>query len=163
MEIDEDKEKGGWTKIYNQQFINLPCYKKDTMSKQLVIRVQSPQGNKRVTASPTESLKTFLDKVRKEFELGPTGWNCYTGRDKRKELKPLSATSQVAGVKHRDMLYLFGPEAAKESPSSTAASTSNASAAINGAMVKPPTEGGQRVVRNRFVMREGGSCGRCNA
>ena len=95
MEIDEDKEKGGWTKIYNQLFINLPCYKKDTMSKQLVIRVQSPQGNKRVTASPTESLKTFLDKVRKEFELGPTGWNCYTGRDKRKELKPLSTTLQV--------------------------------------------------------------------
>ena len=121
MEIDEDKEKGGWTKIYNQLFINLPCYKKDTMSKQLVIRVQSPQGNKRVTASPTESLKTFLDKVRKEFELGPTGWNCYTGRDKRKELKPLSTTLQVAGVKHGDMLYLFGPEAAKESPSSTAA------------------------------------------
>ena len=119
------------------------------MSKPIVIRIQSPQGTKRVTATSSETLKTFLEKVRKEFELGPTGWNCYTGRDKRKELKPLPTTLQVAGVKHGDMLFLFGPEAAKESASSVSAGASLSSgAAANGSMIKPPTEGGQRVVRH---------------
>ena len=107
------------------------------MSKQLVIRVQSPQGTKRVSGLPSETLKSFLGKVQQEFELGSTGWNCYTGRDKRKELKPLPTTLQVAGLKHGDMLFLFGPEAAKES-----ASASSSSAMTNGTMVKPPTEGG---------------------
>ena len=123
------------------------------MSKQLVIRIQSPQGTKRVTASPSETLKTFLEKVRKEFELGLTGWNCYTGRDKRKELKPLSTTLQVAGVKHGDMLFLFGPEAARESTSSSGGSAAGSSSSTsNGPMTKPPTEGGQRTVRtSRFI------------
>ena len=117
------------------------------MSKQLVIRIQSPQGTKRVTATPSETLKGFLEKVRREFELGPTGWNCYTGRDKRKELKAVGTTLQVAGVKHGDMLFIFGPEAAKESSSST-----NVSNVTNGTMVKPPVEGGQHVVRGSLVL-----------
>ena len=113
------------------------------MSKQLVVRVQSPQGTKRVSASPSETLKTFLAKVQQEFELGATGWNCYTGRDKKKELKALPTTLQIAGVKHGDMLFLFGPEATRES---TSASASTSSTMTNGAMVKPPTEGGARPV-----------------
>ena len=117
------------------------------MSKQLVIRIQSPQGTKRVTATPSETLKGFLEKVRREFELGPTGWNCYTGRDKRKELKAAGTTLQVAGVKHGDMLFIFGPEAAKESSSST-----NVSNVTNGTMVKPPVEGVQHVVRGSLVL-----------
>jgi len=111
------------------------------MSKQLVVRVQSPQGTKRVSASPSETLKTLLSKVQQEFELGPTGWNCYTGRDKKKELKALSTTLQAAGIKHGDMLFLFGPEAKRES---TTSSASTSSAMTNGTMVKPPTEGGER-------------------
>lgn len=104
----------------------------------IVIRVQSPQGTKRINATPSETLKHFLEKVRTEFNLGISGWNCYTGRDKKKELKSTSTALNIAGVKHGDMLYVFGPEAQKETKSS--------STSTNGHMVKPPSEGiqGQR-------------------
>merc|ERR1719192_3035683 len=63
-------------------------------------------------------------------------------------MKASSLSLQSSGVRHGDMLFLFGPEASKDSAPSAAPTSNGASlnGSYSGAMVKPPVEGiqGQR-------------------
>ncbi|XP_063961834.1 nuclear protein localization protein 4 homolog [Lytechinus pictus] len=84
------------------------------MSGTIIIRIQSPDGNKRVTLPPTTTLYKFFQKVSQTVSLPADGFNLYKSRDKTDQLKASSkVTLKSQSIKHGDMIYLF-PTAVKE-------------------------------------------------
>ncbi|CAH3036912.1 unnamed protein product [Porites lobata] len=74
---------------------------------QIIVRVQSREGTKRIKCSTTESISSFLSKISKELSLPKGGWTLYKERNKTGEIKNSSRrTLSSFGVKHGDMLFL---------------------------------------------------------
>ncbi|KAK7111135.1 nuclear protein localization protein 4 homolog [Littorina saxatilis] len=89
------------------------------MSKQIIIRVQSPDhGTKRIEIKTTESIASFLNKVQSLFELGDTGWSVYANRDGTGFIRN-SRAKKVSDykIKHGDMLYMTLEERANSAAS----------------------------------------------
>uniref|UniRef100_A0A8C5U9T6 Nuclear protein localization protein 4 homolog n=1 Tax=Malurus cyaneus samueli TaxID=2593467 RepID=A0A8C5U9T6_9PASS len=82
-----------------------------------IIRVQSPEGVKRITATKRETVATFLKKVAKEFGFRNNGFSVYTNRNRTGEITAAQNKSlNLLKIKHGDMLFLY--------PSSPAGSSS---------------------------------------
>uniref|UniRef100_A0A8C6ZHY3 Nuclear pore localisation protein Npl4 ubiquitin-like domain-containing protein n=1 Tax=Nothoprocta perdicaria TaxID=30464 RepID=A0A8C6ZHY3_NOTPE len=82
-----------------------------------IIRVQSPDGVKRITATKRETVATFLKKVAKEFGFRNNGFSVYTNRNRTGEITASQNKSlSLLKIKHGDMLFLY--------PSSPAGSSS---------------------------------------
>uniref|UniRef100_A0A493TQB6 Nuclear pore localisation protein Npl4 ubiquitin-like domain-containing protein n=2 Tax=Anatinae TaxID=2068716 RepID=A0A493TQB6_ANAPP len=82
-----------------------------------IIRVQSPDGVKRITATKRETVATFLKKVAKEFGFRNNGFSVYTNRNRTGEITASQNKSlNLLKIKHGDMLFLY--------PSSPAGSSS---------------------------------------
>uniref|UniRef100_A0A8D2M5Q9 Nuclear protein localization protein 4 homolog n=1 Tax=Zonotrichia albicollis TaxID=44394 RepID=A0A8D2M5Q9_ZONAL len=82
-----------------------------------IIRVQSPEGVKRITATKRETVGTFLKKVAKEFGFRNNGFSVYTNRNRTGEITAAQNKSlNLLKIKHGDMLFLY--------PSSPAGSSS---------------------------------------
>ncbi|NWY17932.1 NPL4 protein, partial [Aphelocoma coerulescens] len=82
-----------------------------------IIRVQSPEGVKRITATKRETVATFLKKVAKEFGFRNNGFSIYTNRNRTGEITAAQNKSlNLLKIKHGDMLFLY--------PSSPAGSSS---------------------------------------
>lgn len=91
----------------------------------MIIRVQSKDGTKRIEASSSETVVSFLSKVGKEFGLdGGSSWRIYQDRSRKSELKKNSKSKLSSKkLKHGDMCYLYftdginvaGDEAEEES------------------------------------------------
>uniref|UniRef100_A0A8C8BJ99 Nuclear protein localization protein 4 homolog n=2 Tax=Strigidae TaxID=30459 RepID=A0A8C8BJ99_9STRI len=82
-----------------------------------IIRVQSPEGVKRITATKRETVATFLKKVAKEFGFRNNGFSVYTNRNRTGEITASQNKSlNLLKIKHGDMLFLY--------PSSPAGSSS---------------------------------------
>uniref|UniRef100_A0A8D1WK07 Nuclear protein localization protein 4 homolog n=2 Tax=Sus scrofa TaxID=9823 RepID=A0A8D1WK07_PIG len=85
-----------------------------------IIRVQSPDGVKRITATKRETAATFLKKVAKEFGFQNNGFSVYINRNKTGEIPASSNKSlNLLKIKHGDLLFLFpsslaGPSAEME-------------------------------------------------
>lgn len=74
---------------------------------QIIVRVQSREGTRRIKCSPTESISSFLSKVSTELSLPRRGWTLYQQRDKSGEIKSSTRkTLTSVGIKHGDMLFL---------------------------------------------------------
>uniref|UniRef100_A0A8C6H659 Nuclear protein localization protein 4 homolog n=2 Tax=Mus TaxID=862507 RepID=A0A8C6H659_MUSSI len=87
------------------------------MAESIIIRVQSPDGVKRITATKRETAATFLKKVAKEFGFQNNGFSVYINRNKTGEITASSSKSlHLLKIKHGDLLFLF--------PSSLAGSSS---------------------------------------
>ncbi|XP_045622608.2 nuclear protein localization protein 4 homolog [Procambarus clarkii] len=73
----------------------------------MIIRIQSPEGTRRVEAKPTDSTKTLYEKVRDAFNLSHTNFSLYLSRERKTEIVS-SARKTLKGFKlnHGDMLYL---------------------------------------------------------
>ncbi|RMB95243.1 hypothetical protein DUI87_28230 [Hirundo rustica rustica] len=56
------------------------------MAETIIIRVQSPEGVKRITATKRETVATFLKKVAKEFGFRNNGFSVYTNRNRTGEI-----------------------------------------------------------------------------
>uniref|UniRef100_A0A8C5U7P1 Nuclear protein localization protein 4 homolog n=1 Tax=Malurus cyaneus samueli TaxID=2593467 RepID=A0A8C5U7P1_9PASS len=83
----------------------------------MIIRVQSPEGVKRITATKRETVATFLKKVAKEFGFRNNGFSVYTNRNRTGEITAAQNKSlNLLKIKHGDMLFLY--------PSSPAGSSS---------------------------------------
>ncbi|XP_075025489.1 nuclear protein localization protein 4 homolog isoform X3 [Calonectris borealis] len=87
------------------------------MAETIIIRVQSPEGVKRITATKRETVATFLKKVAKEFGFRNNGFSVYTNRNRTGEITASQNKSlNLLKIKHGDMLFLY--------PSSPAGSSS---------------------------------------
>ncbi|RXM37360.1 Nuclear protein localization protein 4-like [Acipenser ruthenus] len=75
------------------------------------IRVQSPDGMIKVSATKRDTAAAFLKKVAKEFGFSTNGFSIYQNRNKTGEVTPQSKSLSLLKIKHGDMLYLF-PSAA---------------------------------------------------
>ncbi|NXF13076.1 NPL4 protein, partial [Smithornis capensis] len=73
-----------------------------------IIRVQSPEGVKRITATKRETVATFLKKVAKEFGFRNNGFSVYTNRNRTGEITASQNKSlNLLKIKHGDMLFLY--------------------------------------------------------
>uniref|UniRef100_A0A8C4NLG6 NPL4 homolog, ubiquitin recognition factor n=1 Tax=Eptatretus burgeri TaxID=7764 RepID=A0A8C4NLG6_EPTBU len=72
------------------------------------IRVQSPEGTKRICSTKRESASSFVKKVAKEFGFSDNGFTLFKGRNKTDAVNHKSRLSLSAmDIKHGDMLYLI--------------------------------------------------------
>ncbi|XP_033108064.1 nuclear protein localization protein 4 homolog [Anneissia japonica] len=80
------------------------------MSKTIIVRIQSPEGTKRINVSPSSSCSKLLRKVADELQLPKDGFNLYKNRNKTQELTSSSSSRQTISsfqIRNGDMLYLF--------------------------------------------------------
>lgn len=74
-----------------------------------LVRVQSPDGTKRVEIS-SETLSQFYENVFREFKLNTeqaNDWGLFTDREKQNRL-PISRSKRASdSLKHGDMVYLL--------------------------------------------------------
>ena len=83
-----------------------------------LVRVQSPDGTKRIEVNSSEQVSTLYQKVMKEFTIDPSRhseWFLYLDRNKDNLLKPGSSSAVGQMVKHGDLIYLFQATFASES------------------------------------------------
>nr|XP_048673677.1 nuclear protein localization protein 4 homolog isoform X3 [Caretta caretta] len=101
------------------------------MAETIIIRVQSPEGVKRITAAKRETVATFLKKVAKEFGFRNNGFSVYVNRNRTGEITASQNKSlHLLKIKHGDMLFLF--------PSSPAGSSSeNMDTSISQGLLRP--------------------------
>uniref|UniRef100_A0A8C5P1A8 Nuclear protein localization protein 4 homolog n=1 Tax=Jaculus jaculus TaxID=51337 RepID=A0A8C5P1A8_JACJA len=95
------------------------------MAESIIIRVQSPDGVKRITATKRETAATFLKKVAKEFGFQNNGFSVYINRNKTGEITASSSKSlHLLKIKHGDLLFLFPSSLAGTSSEMDTSSTS---------------------------------------
>uniref|UniRef100_A0A8C9ZPP8 Nuclear protein localization protein 4 homolog n=1 Tax=Sander lucioperca TaxID=283035 RepID=A0A8C9ZPP8_SANLU len=82
----------------------------------VIIRVQSPDGMKKIPATKRETVAAFIKKVGNEFGFNSNGFSIYLNRNKTGEILSQNKTLSLLKIKHGDMLYLFP----SGSPSSSA-------------------------------------------
>uniref|UniRef100_A0A3P8UQ64 Nuclear protein localization protein 4 homolog n=1 Tax=Cynoglossus semilaevis TaxID=244447 RepID=A0A3P8UQ64_CYNSE len=80
----------------------------------LIVRVQSPEGMKKIPSSKRETAAAFLKKVAKEFGFNSNGFSIYVNRNKTGEILSQNKSLSFLKIKHGDMLFLF-PSAASSS------------------------------------------------
>uniref|UniRef100_A0A671N8G5 Nuclear protein localization protein 4 homolog n=1 Tax=Sinocyclocheilus anshuiensis TaxID=1608454 RepID=A0A671N8G5_9TELE len=85
------------------------------MAENIVIRVQSPEGMKKITSTKRETAAGFLKKVAKEFGFSSNGFSIYLNRNKTGEILSQNKTLSLLKVKHGDMLFLFPSSAGPSS------------------------------------------------
>ncbi|XP_077359345.1 nuclear protein localization protein 4 homolog [Festucalex cinctus] len=91
------------------------------MAETIIIRVQSPEGMKKIPSSKRETAAAFLKKVAKEFGFNSNRFSLYLNRNKTGEVLSQNKSLGLLKIKHGDMLFLF--------PSSSPASSSSSSSA----------------------------------
>uniref|UniRef100_A0A6Q2Z1I8 Nuclear protein localization protein 4 homolog n=1 Tax=Esox lucius TaxID=8010 RepID=A0A6Q2Z1I8_ESOLU len=72
-----------------------------------IIRVQSPNGMKKISATKKETAAAFLNKVGKEFGFTSNGFSIYLNRNKTNEIQSQNKTLSLLKIKHGDMLFLY--------------------------------------------------------
>uniref|UniRef100_A0A4W5MHS6 NPL4 homolog, ubiquitin recognition factor n=1 Tax=Hucho hucho TaxID=62062 RepID=A0A4W5MHS6_9TELE len=73
----------------------------------VIIRVQSPNGMKKIPATKKETAAAFLNKVGKEFGFTSNGFSIFLNRNKTDEIQSQNKTLSLLKIKHGDMLFLY--------------------------------------------------------
>uniref|UniRef100_A0A8C5AMT5 NPL4 homolog, ubiquitin recognition factor n=1 Tax=Gadus morhua TaxID=8049 RepID=A0A8C5AMT5_GADMO len=74
----------------------------------IIIRVQSPDGMKKVPSTKRETAAGFIKQVAKEFGFNSNGFSIYQNRNKTGEIDSKTSKSlSILKIKHGDMLYLY--------------------------------------------------------
>ncbi|XP_057682181.1 nuclear protein localization protein 4 homolog [Corythoichthys intestinalis] len=77
------------------------------MTDTIIIRVQSPDGMKKIASTKRETAAAFLKKVAKEFGFNSNRFSVYLNRNKTGELLSQNKSLSLLKIKHGDMLFLF--------------------------------------------------------
>ncbi|KAI2658310.1 hypothetical protein H4Q32_016350 [Labeo rohita] len=85
------------------------------MAENIIIRVQSPEGMKKITSTKRETAAAFLKKVAKEFGFSSNGFSVYLNRNKTGEILSQNKALSLLKIKHGDMLFLFPSSAGPSS------------------------------------------------
>ncbi|XP_054281635.1 nuclear protein localization protein 4 homolog isoform X1 [Macrosteles quadrilineatus] len=76
-------------------------------SKNIILRIQSPEGTKRVELSPSDSTITLFEKVHNAFELPGFTFALYREPSRAQEIvSSRSSTVGSIGLRHGDMVYM---------------------------------------------------------
>lgn len=76
-------------------------------SKRITVRVQSPEGTKRVEIGPQDTTKLLYEKVHDAFDLTGFGFALFRNRDRKDELiSSRNHTVKESKLSHGDMIYL---------------------------------------------------------
>ncbi|XP_058477209.1 nuclear protein localization protein 4 homolog isoform X2 [Solea solea] len=86
------------------------------MADNIIVRVQSPDGMRKIPSTKRETAAAFLKKVAKEFGFNTNGFSVYLNRDKTGEILSQNKALSLLKIKHGDMLYLV-PSGASTSSS----------------------------------------------
>uniref|UniRef100_A0A4W4DSS7 Nuclear protein localization protein 4 homolog n=1 Tax=Electrophorus electricus TaxID=8005 RepID=A0A4W4DSS7_ELEEL len=81
-----------------------------------IIRVQSPEGMKKINSTKRETAAAFLKKVAKEFGFNSNGFSVYLNRNKTGEILSQNKTLSLLKIKHGDMLFLFPSSSSQSTP-----------------------------------------------
>uniref|UniRef100_A0A0A9WVS7 Nuclear protein localization protein 4 n=1 Tax=Lygus hesperus TaxID=30085 RepID=A0A0A9WVS7_LYGHE len=100
-------------------------------AKNIVLRVQTPEGTKRIDVCPGDSIKSVYDKVFNAFSLRTYNFTLYKNRNNKDEVVSSKKTTVASkDLKHGDVLYLQShdgsslfPQQQSTSGSSTSQST----------------------------------------
>ncbi|XP_015125165.1 nuclear protein localization protein 4 homolog isoform X1 [Diachasma alloeum] len=115
-------------------------------SREITLRVQSPEGTKRIDVDPTDSLSQLFEKVYEAFQLNSFGFSLYKERNHKNEILSSKSKSIAAcGLGHGDMLYLAPLNGAflwNNSSSNTSAQNSTGSTDVTPMEVTPSTSRG---------------------
>ncbi|XP_063077857.1 nuclear protein localization protein 4 homolog [Engraulis encrasicolus] len=113
------------------------------MADDIIIRVQSPEGMKKISATKRETAAAFLKKVAKEFGFNSNGFSIYLNRNKTGEILSQNKALSLLKIKHGDMLFLYPssspgtsgevmdtatPHSSSSLPSTSSSSSSSSSA-----------------------------------
>ncbi|KAG5262808.1 hypothetical protein AALO_G00279130 [Alosa alosa] len=77
------------------------------MADNIIIRVQSPDGMKKIASTKRETAAAFLKKVAKEFGFNSNGFSIYLNRNKTEEILSQNKALSLLKIKHGDMLFLY--------------------------------------------------------
>lgn len=73
-----------------------------------ILRIQSPEGTKRVEVGSTDSTSQLFERVHDTFDLNSFAFALYKERNQRNEITSSKTRSvTTAGLRHGDMLYLL--------------------------------------------------------
>ncbi|CAF0951552.1 unnamed protein product [Brachionus calyciflorus] len=75
-----------------------------------IIRVQSPEGTKRVDVYESDTLSSLYDKIHHEFDIDESRrneWTLYSDRNKNLPISHSKSTRALEIVSHGDIIYLF--------------------------------------------------------
>ncbi|KAK0173737.1 hypothetical protein PV328_006888 [Microctonus aethiopoides] len=76
-------------------------------SGQITLRVQSPEGTKRIDVDPTDTVCQLFEKIYDVFQLTSFGFSLFKEKNHKDELfSSRSKTVSSSGIGHGDMLYL---------------------------------------------------------
>ncbi|XP_033630612.1 nuclear protein localization protein 4 homolog [Asterias rubens] len=102
------------------------------MPNEIIVRLQSPAGTKRVNVPPATTLYKFFQKVSETVGIPVDQFQLYTDRDKTRDLKPTSkATLHTYKIKHGDMLYVSYQPGMYETETDHPGTSSSAAAAAS--------------------------------
>ncbi|XP_056285553.1 nuclear protein localization protein 4 homolog [Pseudoliparis swirei] len=76
------------------------------MADVIIIRVQTPEGMRKISSTKRETAAAFLKKVATELGFSANGFSIYLNRNKTDEILSQSKTMSLLNIKHGDMLYL---------------------------------------------------------
>ncbi|XP_072030080.1 nuclear protein localization protein 4 homolog [Amphiura filiformis] len=112
------------------------------MSEGIIVRIQTFEGNKRVSAPVGTTLYKFFQKVSETVGIDVGEFQLFVNRDRTNQLKPSSkSTLKSAKIRHGDMLYLFSDESVADSGNSS----SSSAAVIGGSGEPTPSTSGAPV------------------
>ncbi|XP_033213216.1 nuclear protein localization protein 4 homolog isoform X1 [Belonocnema kinseyi] len=75
-------------------------------SKQITLRVQSPEGTKRVQVNPSDTVVALFEKIYEAFNLQSYGFGLFKQRNYKDEIiSSRSKTVSDVGLSHGDMVY----------------------------------------------------------
>ncbi|XP_057323162.1 nuclear protein localization protein 4 homolog isoform X2 [Microplitis mediator] len=76
-------------------------------SRQITLRVQSPEGTKRIDVDPTDTVCSLFEKIYELFQLKSFGFSLFKQRNHKDELiSSKSKSVSACGLGHGDMVYL---------------------------------------------------------
>lgn len=75
-----------------------------------IVRVQSPDGTKRIDVYESDTLASIYDKVYREFDIDQSRqseWSLFSDRDKKLPVPHAKSTHALEILSHGDIIYLF--------------------------------------------------------
>lgn len=113
------------------------------------LRVQSPDGQRRVEIKSTQTLRDLFEAIHSTFELKDFGFAVYKERNWSQELvSSRSKTVSQSGLKHGDMVFMKFVSGASGSSGSSSSSLAMAGSSQSSAVASSSTAGKSGVVED---------------
>uniref|UniRef100_A0A023F2S9 Nuclear protein localization protein 4 homolog n=2 Tax=Triatoma infestans TaxID=30076 RepID=A0A023F2S9_TRIIF len=101
--------------------------------KNIVLRIQSSEGTKRINVNLDDNTTTLYEKVHNAFSLSGFTFSLYRNRNNKDEIHSSRSNTIVSlGLKHGDILYLIPHEGTHLWPIQNSTATTNSQGTLSG-------------------------------